>query len=192
MLRDKASVCEFRRLIEAEFHGNKKISPLQWPFLKRKYKNNALFVLRYYQYCYQNRRLFYYRRKYEKLRRRLNLRFGCYISPNCSVGEGVILPHPIGVVIGQNVEIGQRVKIYQNVTIGGKNTGDAKSGHMPKIADGCILYAGCKVLGDVRLASGTTVGANAVLTKDTVENGVYAGIPAVLKYQKEPAPEAAE
>lgn len=68
--------------------------------------------------------------------------------------------------------------IYQQVTIGGKNIGDTKTGRIPEIEDGVVLFAGAKILGDVKIAKQTRVGANAVVLNDTEAGSVYAGIPA--------------
>lgn len=50
----------------------------------------------------------------------------------------------------------------------------------PIVGDNCILCAGCKVIGGVKIGDGAIVGANAVVTKDVPKNAVVAGIPAKI------------
>lgn len=111
---------------------------------------------------------------------RLIKRYGIFINASTSIGKGLFIPHPNGIIIGKAVSIGDNCSIFQQVTIGGGNMGDSVKSNQPKIEDNCIFFAGSKVLGDIHLASYTTVGANAVLKTDTVEHGVYAGVPARL------------
>lgn len=109
----------------------------------------------------------------EKLYRKiLILLFGIFVGHNVKIGEGLVLPHPNGIVIGNNVIIGTHVTIYQQVTIGRKN------GCYPIVRGGSILYPGCKILGGIIVDRGTKVGANAVLLKSTEYNSTYVGIPA--------------
>lgn len=144
---------------------------------------NANYLLRKLQLLGSNKGILYYFR-YRHVRAKLIKRFGMYINGNVEIGGGLQLPHPNGIIIGSGVSIGDDCRIYQQVTIGGKNIGDSDSGRMPKIGNNCVLYAGCKVLGDIELADGTIVGANAVLTQSTEPNSVYAGIPAKLIYSR--------
>lgn len=131
-------------------------------------KNNLLskVVARYYRY---------------KLRKR----YGILVGHHVKIGENLIFPHPNGIIIGSNVKIGDNVRIYQQVTLGGHNIGDSQNGRMPEIGNNVVIFAGAKVLGNIRVADGTIIGANAVVLHDTVENGVYAGVPAVFKKWRE-------
>jgi serine O-acetyltransferase len=56
----------------------------------------------------------------------------------------------------------------------------AHDGHwgVPTLADRIYIAPGAKVIGPITLASGTVVGANAVVTRSTEENAVVVGIPA--------------
>ena len=48
----------------------------------------------------------------------------------------------------------------------------------PTVGDRVYIAPGAKVIGPVHLASGTVVGANAVVTRSTEENATVVGIPA--------------
>jgi len=88
------------------------------------------------------------------------------------------LPHPQGIVVGCRVRLGNHVVIGQQVTLGGR---DLDIDHMPVIQDGVYLGAGCKVLGQVVVGRGATVGANAVVTKNVPAGGVVVGANRILE-----------
>lgn len=96
------------------------------------------------------------------------------IPPTVKIGKNLLLPHyGLGVVIHPRTVIGDNVTIYQNVTIGSRN----KVGP-PLIEDNVLIGAGACVLGKIVVASGTQIGANAVVVKDTISDKVYVGVPA--------------
>lgn len=103
-------------------------------------------------------------------------KYACCISPLAEIAEDVEFPHPVGIVIGDGVVVQSGCTIYQNVTLGrAKKT---QNGY-PIISNGCILYAGAVVVGDIIIESGTVVAANAVVVRgNTVKNDVLAGVPA--------------
>lgn len=116
-------------------------------------------------------------RRYMRL---LVRRYGIFFDfrKGSAFGKGLKFPHPSSIIIGSGVCAGDNCVIYQNVTIGGARAGDAAKGNYPVIGNGCTLFAGCKVLGSVEVADGTTVGANAVLLRSTEKGSTYAGVPA--------------
>ena len=56
--------------------------------------------------------------------------------------------HPIGIIIGEGVQIGKNVTIYQNTTLGRKHE---KSTAYPRILDNATIYANCLIIGDVEI-----------------------------------------
>ena len=101
------------------------------------------------------------------------------------VGEDFELAHGgFGVVIHSYSKIGDRVKIYPGVTLGRADIYlPIDQSHFKGIVieDDVILSPGAKVLckkGILRVAKGSIIGANAVLTSSTNEAEVWAGIPA--------------
>ena len=104
---------------------------------------------------------------------------GVDIYPSATVGTGLNLPHPNGIVIGQNVRIGSSVTILQQVTVGAHTIdGIYNESNMPNICDRVMLGAGCKVLGGVTIGEGAVIGANAVVLKDLPPHCTAVGIPA--------------
>ena len=103
--------------------------------------------------------------------------FGCYIHPKCIIGKNVNFPHPVGIVIGENVRIGNNVTIFQNVTIGSHGKMGQKKAY-PSIGDNVKIFAGAVVIGDISIGSNSIIGANSVVTKDVQPYTTVAGVPA--------------
>ena len=97
------------------------------------------------------------------------------------IGGGLLLPHPNGVVIHPDVEIGPNCLIFQQVTIG---TGSRPG--VPRIGGHVDIGAGAKILGGVVIGDHAKIGANAVVISDVPAGAVATGIPAVIKYQTDP------
>lgn len=106
---------------------------------------------------------------------------GISISPDCRIGPGLYIGHFGQVILHSDVEMGRDCNLSQGVTIGlGRRDGIWGT---PKIGNRVYIAPGAKIVGPIRLADGTVVGANAVVTRDTEENAVVAGVPAkVLSY----------
>ena len=102
-------------------------------------------------------------------------RFGCEISGEAKIGEGLCIPHPIGIVIGTGAKIGKNTVIYQNVTIGRKCK---EIGEYPEIGNNVVIYTNSVIVGNVKIADDIIIGANSVITKDITEKGTYIGCPA--------------
>ena len=109
---------------------------------------------------------------------RANIRrtYGCYISPLSTVGRSVYLPHPVGIVIGDNAVVADYVTIYQNVTIGRAK----EAGVCPQLHAGATVFAGAVLIGDIVVGAGAVIGANAVVRTSVPRQGVAVGVPARL------------
>ena len=103
---------------------------------------------------------------------RLAAKYGVSISLNAVIGDGLLLPHPDGVIIGQNARIGKNCTIYQQVTIGQKN------GEYPTLGDNVTIYPGAKVIGGITVGDQAVIGANAVVLKDIPCCATAVGCPA--------------
>lgn len=88
----------------------------------------------------------------------------------------VFLPHPQGIVIHSQTQIGRDVVIGHQVTLGGRGV----SPGAPIIEDGVYIGAGAKILGRVTVGRGVTVGANAVVTKDVPAGATVVGANRIL------------
>jgi serine acetyltransferase len=105
------------------------------------------------------------------------------IATSCDISirlpRNTTLPHPVGIVIGHDVNIGQNVRIQQNITIGRREP-DPAAGY-PNIADDVRIGAGAVVLGDIDLAEGCVIGANSVVFEDVSAHSTVVGAPATEK-----------
>jgi serine O-acetyltransferase len=101
---------------------------------------------------------------------------GIEIHPGATIGKGFFIDHGMGVVIGETTIIGDNCVLYQGVTLGG--TGKEHGKRHPTLGNNVVVGSGAKILGNIYLAPGTKVGANAVLLNDTPEQSTAVGIPA--------------
>ncbi|WP_319609277.1 serine O-acetyltransferase [Oceaniferula marina] len=80
----------------------------------------------------------------------------------CRLPKSTYLPHPYGIVIHSNSQIGEGVVINHQVTLGGRDL----TAESPNIGDRVYIGAGAKILGGISIGEGASIGANAVVTKD--------------------------
>ncbi|NTU98355.1 MAG: serine acetyltransferase [Chlorobiaceae bacterium] len=98
---------------------------------------------------------------------------GADIPLDSKIGGGMMMPHPNGIVIHPDAEIGPNCLFFQQVTIG---TGPIPG--TPVIHGHVDIGAGARVLGGVKIGAHAKVGANAVVIGDIPEHATAVGIPA--------------
>lgn len=132
---------------------------------RRKRTQILLSVFRHLQYhnCNRNKlfsRLFLYFYRVIK-----EIVFGKHldIPMQVQIGGGLHLPHDNGIFITSKATIGKNVTIFQQVTIGISGT---KKNEKIIIGDNCVIGAGAKIIGLVKIGDNVKIGANAVVTKD--------------------------
>lgn len=106
--------------------------------------------------------------------------FAVDIHPAATIGNGVMLDHATGVVIGSTAVVGSDVYMLHGVTLGatGKPTGGKK--RHPTVGSRVVLGAGCTVLGDIEVGDSCTVGALAIVTKDVEAGATVIGVNKVV------------
>jgi len=97
---------------------------------------------------------------------------GCVIGAAAYFGYGLVIMHPVGVVINSKVRGGCNITIESGVVIG-----DEK-GKAPVLGDNVFIGAGAKIIGGITVGSNVKIGANAVVVKDVPDNVTVVGIPA--------------
>jgi serine O-acetyltransferase len=114
--------------------------------------------------------LFYLKWKFHNL----SIQMGYHIEPNVC-GPGLALHwHLVG--IHGAAQIGANCLIQSGVNIGTKA---GESSAVPKIGDNVYIGPGVKIFGDITIADGIAIGANAVVNKSFTEPGIsIGGIPA--------------
>mgnify|MGYP005757822005 CR=1 FL=1 len=95
--------------------------------------------------------------------------FSVDVSPRAKIGAKLRLPHPLGIVIGERVNIGDDVTIYQGVTLGNLR------GSYPKIGNGCTIYPGAVVVGAIEVGDRAVIGALTYVAKSVFSGGKVRG-----------------
>jgi serine O-acetyltransferase len=108
---------------------------------------------------------------------------GADIAPEATLGGGLMLPHPNGIVFHRDAVIGVNCMIMQQVTIG-----QLASDGAPRLGNNVYVGAGAKVLGPITIGDGASIGANAVVLADVPPHATAVGIPARIARQRETAP----
>lgn len=107
---------------------------------------------------------------------RISVVFGVDIHPAARIGQGIMLDHATGIVIGETAIVEDNVSIMQAVTLGG--TGKVTGDRHPKVRAGVLISAGAKVIGNIEIGEGAKVGAGSVVLKDVAAHTTVAGVPA--------------
>jgi serine O-acetyltransferase len=96
---------------------------------------------------------------------------GIDIHPGAAIGEGFVIDHGTGVVIGETTRIGKNVRVYQGVTLGAlslpRGAGEKLRGtkRHPTIEDDVIIYSGATILGgDTVIGKRAVIGGNVWVT----------------------------
>lgn len=97
---------------------------------------------------------------------------GADIPLNCNIGGGLLIPHPNGIVIHPDAEIGPNCLLFQQVTIGATASG------VPRLGGHVDVGAGARLIGAIAIGDHAKIGANAVVTTDVPAGATAIGIPA--------------
>lgn len=99
---------------------------------------------------------------------------GADIPLKASIGGGMRMPHPNGIVIHPDADIGCNCLFFQQVTIGMTKSG------VPTIGGHVDIGAGAKILGAVTIGDHAKIGANAVVLEDVPAGATASGVPAKI------------
>lgn len=98
------------------------------------------------------------------------------IHPAARIGQGILMDHATGVVIGETAVIEDDVSLLHEVTLGG--TGKESGDRHPKIRRGVLIGAGAKILGNIEIGEGAKVAAGSVVLHPVPPRTTVAGVPA--------------
>lgn len=110
------------------------------------------------------------------LQNRISVVFAVDIHPAAVIGQGIMLDHGTGIVIGETAVVEDDVSIMQAVTLGG--TGKENGDRHPKVRSGVLISAGAKILGNIEIGHCAKVGAGSVVLNDVAPRTTVAGVPA--------------
>lgn len=105
---------------------------------------------------------------------RLQMKHAMHIPPNVC-GKGLKVMHVGPILIHENAVVGENCRFHMNSALvaGGTNHG------VPTLGNDIIVGIGAIVLGNVQIADGVAIGANAVVNRDVLEKNIaVGGIPA--------------
>ncbi len=97
-------------------------------------------------------------------------------------GKGLSIAHQGTIIVNPCTKIGENCRIHVGVNIG---TAAGSSKLVPTIGNNVYIAPGAKIFGDIKIANGIAIGANAVVCKDFLEENItIAGVPAKKISQK--------
>lgn len=105
--------------------------------------------------------------------RLLEIIYGFSLPFSTKIGKNVCFKHGLyGVFISSKAIIGDNVIIMHQVTIG-SNFGSDKDIVAPTIGNDVFIGPGAKIIGSVIIHDHSKIGANALLTNQICEQGIY-------------------
>ena len=102
--------------------------------------------------------------------------YGIELPYSVKLGRRVVVEHQGGIVIHGNSVIGDDCFIRQGVTLGNRHLD--RPTEAPVLGQRVNVGAGAKVLGNVHVGDGATIGANAVVVSDVPAGATVVGVPA--------------
>jgi serine O-acetyltransferase len=109
---------------------------------------------------------------------RISELFDVDIHPAAKLGQGIMIDHATGVVIGETAVVEDDVSMLHDVTLGG--TGKEEGDRHPKVRRGVLLSMGAKILGNIEIGEYSRVGAGSVVLKSVPPGCTAVGVPARL------------
>ena len=109
---------------------------------------------------------------------------GADIGFAAEIGPGLLMSHPVGVVIAHKTVIGANASIFQGVVFGVKDWLPDTMQFLPRVGNHCVFCAHCMILGDAKVGHHCVIAANTIIT-GCLSEGVYAyGNPVVIEPDK--------
>jgi serine O-acetyltransferase len=106
---------------------------------------------------------------------RYGFKLGFEIPVN-SFGAGLSIAHHGMITVNGHVRVGENCRLHNGVTIG---TEAGYSDRCPTIGDNVFIAPGVQIFGSITIANGIAIGANSVVNKSFLEEGItIAGAPA--------------
>ena len=116
-----------------------------------------------------------------------HLLFRIHLHPSCSIGPGLVIPHPGAIVV--QADAGKSLRLSAGATVFGDRICPLlgrRAIAFPRLGDNCTLGARCRVIGAVRIGSNCIVGFSTLVTEDMADNAT--AMPARFRNQGLPPP----
>ncbi len=122
---------------------------------------------------YENTSFGFMKKWYSRLNRGYQHETNSYLPfDNTIKGPINFLHGTYGIFISGGATIGKNCTIFQQVTIGSNTLIDSKGFGFPIIGDNCLISAGAKIIGNVKVGNNCRIGANAVVVEDLPDNSI--------------------
>jgi serine O-acetyltransferase len=115
--------------------------------------------------------------------KRLGIRLGFSVPFNV-FQPGLAIVHYGLLIVNPSTKIGKNCRIHAGVNIGasaGFQTDTDTVSYAPTIGDNCYIGPGAKIFGPIEIGHNCVIGANAVVNKNFIKDGItIGGIPATI------------
>jgi len=102
--------------------------------------------------------------------------FAVDIHPAARFGQGIMIDHATGFVVGETAVVGNNCSFLHAVTLGG--SGKETGNRHPKIGENVLVGAGAKILGNITVGEGSRIAAGSVVLRNVPPHVTVAGVPA--------------
>lgn len=103
--------------------------------------------------------------------------FSSDVDAMACISSQAVIPHTVGIVIGETAVVEKGAVIMPNVVLGAKDSALNGRRH-PYICRGALIGAGAVILGPVTVGEYARVGANSVVLDDVAPGTTVVGVPA--------------
>lgn len=105
---------------------------------------------------------------------------GAEIGWTAEVGPGLVLHHPLGVILADGCVVGRNLRVGAAVILGYTSGGPRSNSDRgcPTIGDNVEIWARATIAGPISVGDGARVAASAVVLDDVPAGAVARGIPA--------------
>ena len=106
----------------------------------------------------------------KRINNRMVRRYGVEIMLGAHIDEGLVLPHPVAIVIAKYVRMGKNVTVLQNTTIGI----DGKGEEGITIGDNVWIGTHCCIIGTgLKIGNNVKIGAMSFVHQDIPDNSTF-------------------
>lgn len=103
---------------------------------------------------------------------RLKRRYSILVYDDLSIGGGLRLPHPYGIILGRGTVLGEMVTVGQYVTLGG-NMGLIKNNRStPMVGSWSMICANSVIAGPINIREDVIIGACSFVNKDIPKHSI--------------------
>ena len=110
------------------------------------------------------------------------------VSHNMEIGPGLLLPHPVGIALGNGVRIGRNATIFHYVGLGGNVLGTQgfrswKPGAQlcPVVGNDVVIFMEALVVGAITIGDRAVIGAGAWVDRDLASGAIHPGRAALFR-----------